>query len=178
MILIPPELLSFCNIEFFSFTAVEIKNRLKLLMVLLLLLLLLASQSSLEMCVYIFNLNKCVTPSGPQSTTGMCLQQPTDSVHSFLLVSLRLGNKLCDQAHCWRLHIDLHLWIISTMATTWITVIENEHPLEPGQIYNIFRSSIWVITRAALYMYIKMFYLYIHVFSVKVEVIYVQYKNP
>ncbi len=153
MILIPLELLSFCNIEFFTFTAVEIKHKLKIL------LLLPASRSSLEMCVYIFNLNKCITQSGPQPSTGMCLQQLTDSIHSFWLVSL---HKSCDQAHCWRLHIDLHLWIISTMATTWITVMENEHILEPGQIYNIFRSNIWLITHATLNMYIKMFYLYMY----------------
>lgn len=50
-VLIPVELLSFCNIEFFIFTAGEIKNRLKLMVVMLLLL---------ESCLLGISGNVCV----------------------------------------------------------------------------------------------------------------------
>lgn len=68
-VLIPVELLSFCNIEFFIFTAGEIKNRLKLMVVVLLLLesCLLGISGNVCVCgtcIYIFNLNKSVTESG------------------------------------------------------------------------------------------------------------------
>lgn len=68
-VLIPVELLSFCNIEFFIFTAGEIKNRLKLMVVVLLLLesCLLGISGNVCVCgtcIYIFKLNKSVTESG------------------------------------------------------------------------------------------------------------------